>query len=72
MLRKVVVMGMDVYIGTQDYPLPYLDAQGRLKLLCDDDMYIKLPTLFEGMEEDVQAKVSKPDSAIHCTFSSIR
>lgn len=47
----------EVYIGTQDYPFPYMDESGKLKLLCDDDMYVKLPTQFEGAPEEIQAKV---------------
>lgn len=51
-------MSIDVFIGTQDYPFPYVDETGKIKLLCDDDMYVKLPTLFEGKAEDIQAKVT--------------
>lgn len=50
-------MSKDVYIGTSNCPLPYVGEDGRLKLLSDDSLYIQLPTLFEGEEEDIQARV---------------
>ena len=46
------------YIGSRNYPLPYVDEEGNLKLLSNDYTYISLPVLFEGKPEDIQARVT--------------
>ena len=46
------------YIGSRNYPLPYVDEEGNLKLLSNDYTYVSLPVLFEGKPEDIQARVT--------------
>ena len=45
-----------VYIGSENYPLPYIDKNGKIKLLSNDSTYISLPVLYEGAPESVQTK----------------
>lgn len=46
-----------VYIGSENYPLPYVDKNGKIKLLSNDSTYISLPVLYEGDPESVQTRI---------------
>lgn len=45
------------YIGSENCPIPYMNDDGQLVLLRDDNTYIRLPVMYDGTPEDVQAKV---------------
>ncbi len=50
-------MSNEVYIGTPNSPLPYVDENGVLRLLADDFTYIKLPTNYNGDEKKIQERI---------------
>lgn len=48
----------EAFIGSMEYPLPYTDEQGNIKLLSNNNIYVRLPVLLEGTPEEVQARVT--------------
>ena len=46
------------FVGSVNYPLPYVDAKGSIKLLSNDETYIRLPVLLEGTPEEIQNRVT--------------
>lgn len=48
----------EAFVGSMEYPLPYMDEEGNIKLLSNNNTYIRLPVLHEGTPEEVQARVT--------------
>ncbi|MBR1825348.1 MAG: AAA family ATPase [Alphaproteobacteria bacterium] len=48
----------EVYIGSGNYPLPFVDEDGKVELLRSEQTYVRLPVMFEGNPEEIQARAT--------------
>lgn len=48
----------EVYIGSENYPLPFVNDDGEVELLRSESTYVRLPVTFDGNSEEIQARVT--------------